>query len=112
MENGWKETKGGRGKGRPNSGNTRYPTEDSKDWEDEENDDDDERFMEKMLEQGMKKRQEIRKGDHAKPSREDQYKVEDKKEEDTSYYANQYWHKPDVLHESLDELLKNEGFDL
>ena len=71
MENGWKETKGGRGKGRPNSGNTRYPPEDSKDWEDEENDDDEERFMEKMLEQGMKKRQEIRKGDHPKSSRED-----------------------------------------
>ena len=70
--------------------------------------------MEKMLEQGIKKRQDLTKRDNVnqKPSRENLYKVEDKKEEDTSYYANQYWHKPDVLHESLDELLKNEGFDL
>lgn len=117
IERGWKDADDfskpkSNGSGRPNSGKTRYPTDNNGD--DEENDDDDERFLEKMLDQGMKKRQEITKRDgvHIKPSRDDKYKVEDKNEEDQSFYANTYWHKPDVLHESLDELLKSEGFDL
>lgn len=118
-EKGWKdvdEKNKGRANGRPNSGKTRYSDNDNKEDDDEENDDDedDEKFMEKMLQQGIKKRQDLTKRDNVnvKPSRENLYKVEDKKEEDTSFYANQYWHKPDVLHESLDELLKSEGFDL
>lgn len=120
QDRGWKDADdfkpkhNGGGNRRPNSGKTRYHTEDDKGEDEDENDDDDERFMEKMLEQGIKKRQDLTKRDNVnqKPSRENLYKVEDKKEEDTSYYANQYWHKPDVLHESLDELLKSEGFDL
>lgn len=113
-ENGWKDdNRFNKGSRRPGSGKDRYIEEDNKD-EDEEDDEDQESFMSKMLEQGLQKRQEItkREGIH-KPSRENQYKVEDKKEEDTSFYANQYWHKPDVLNENdLDALLKSEGFDL
>ncbi len=98
-ENGWKDMddfKKPKNGGRPNSGQTRYQKPDDQDEDNDDNDDDAaELFMKNMLDQGLQKRQDLAKRDNIniKPSRENLYKVEnkkgdDKQEEDTAYFAN------------------------
>ena len=70
--------------------------------------------MQKMLEQGMKNRQDKVKRDkiYEKPSREeiDNANNEEDKKKESEFFANNYWLKPNLINDSLDDLLKSEGF--
>ena len=97
---------------RPTSGKPRYQEETNED-EDEE-DEDEENFMQKMLEQGMKNRQDKVKRDkiHEKPSRQDIQNAKNEEDAKTEgeYFANNYWTHLNPIQDSLDELLKSEGY--
>lgn len=108
----WKDVDDNKKAPRPNSGKPRY--QDTHDDDDDEEDEDEENFMQKMLEQGMKNRQDKVKRDkiYEKPSREeiDNANNEEDKKKESEFFANNYWLKPNLINDSLDDLLKSEGF--
>jgi len=90
---------------------------DSKDDEDDEEDDDDEQesIIESLLKSDKfnnKKREPIK---SARPTREEldlaKEEKEQEKQKETLYFANQYWNTPTGVSSSIDDLLKEEGFE-
>lgn len=84
--------------------------EDSKDEDDE--DEDQESIIESMLKSDKfsnKKREPIK---TARPTREELDKAKEQKEkEETQFFNNQYWTAPLSVTDSIEDLLKNEGFE-
>ena len=89
---------------------------DNKDDEDEEDDEEQESIIETLLKSDKfnnKKREPIK---QARPTREEldsarEEKDSESKKEDAQFFSNQFWHTPIQAEESIDDLLKAEGFE-
>jgi len=86
---------------RPTSGKPRYQENNNDDDQEDEEDEDEENFMQKMLEQGMKNRNDKVKREkiHEKPTREEieNAKEEENKKHENEFFANNYWLKPELI---------------